>query len=245
MSMDLKICPGDRILVVAPHPDDESIGCGGLLALYGKQCDVLLLTDGRRGHMGRYDGREEELVKLREEELRRAVELAGVHKLTMLRIPDSELFGHDAEVGRYDIREYDYIFVTNHMESHEDHRMCFRMLKKMKRSQHAKAMLMEYEVWTPMVRPSHYLDITDVIGQKRDMIEQHQSQMMDIDYAGKGIALSCYRGINIKAPYAEAYTAVGRKSLKKAVSARIPKVWKRKIKKAFTGRSPGETENRV
>lgn len=237
MSMNLEIRPKDRILVVAPHPDDESIGCGGLLALYGKQCDVLLLTDGRRGHTGRYDGREEELVKLREEELRRAAGLAGVQKLTMLRIPDSELFGHDAEVGRYDIREYDYIFVPNHMESHEDHRMCFRMLKKMKRSRHAKARLMEYEVWTPMTRPSHYLDITGVIECKREMIEQHKSQMMDIDYAGKGIALSCYRGINIKVPYAEAYTAVERTSLKKVISARIPKVWKRKMKKALTGRS--------
>ena len=42
----LEIRPTDKICILAPHADDESIGCGGLLALYGKQCDVVLLTDG-------------------------------------------------------------------------------------------------------------------------------------------------------------------------------------------------------
>ena len=36
-----------RILIVSPHPDDETIGCGGILAKYGSQCDVVVLTDGR------------------------------------------------------------------------------------------------------------------------------------------------------------------------------------------------------
>ena len=47
--MGFELQKNEKILVVAPHPDDESLGCGGLMSKYGKQCDVLLLTDGRRG----------------------------------------------------------------------------------------------------------------------------------------------------------------------------------------------------
>ena len=48
-SQPLNINPKARILVLAPHADDETIGCGGFLLKYGKQCDVVLLTDGRYG----------------------------------------------------------------------------------------------------------------------------------------------------------------------------------------------------
>lgn len=47
--MNLRIKESDRILIVAPHPDDETLGCGGILAKYGEKCDVLLITDGRLG----------------------------------------------------------------------------------------------------------------------------------------------------------------------------------------------------
>ena len=40
----------EKILIVAPHPDDESIGTGGLLSLYSNQCDVIVMTDGRYGN---------------------------------------------------------------------------------------------------------------------------------------------------------------------------------------------------
>lgn len=69
--MEFVIDKEDKILIVAPHPDDESIGCGGLLALYGKQCDVRLLTDGRRGKSEqRKNVSDNEIIATRKEELR-------------------------------------------------------------------------------------------------------------------------------------------------------------------------------
>lgn len=231
MNTDFHFKPEDKILVVAPHPDDESIGCGGLLALYGRQCDILLLTDGRNGHGSSFTGDEEELAAQREEELKKAAELAEVHEIRMLRIPDGDLYSHYSVVKKTDIRSYDYIFVTNHRESHEDHRASCRMLKKMIRAQRAKAVLVEYEVWTPLTRPTRYLDITGVIGTKRRMIEQHASQIRDIDYAEKGISLSCYRGIHKNVKYAEAYAVKSDVGIFKRISSGIPKAWKRKIRR--------------
>jgi hypothetical protein len=43
---------GHKILVIAPHPDDEVIGCGGTVRLHrqlGHTVTILYLTDGERG----------------------------------------------------------------------------------------------------------------------------------------------------------------------------------------------------
>lgn len=229
-NMGFDIRKQDRILVVAPHPDDESIGCGGLLALYGEQCDVLLLTDGRHGHSGRFDGKEEELIVTREKELFCALKIAQVKNVCMLHVPDGELFAHYSVLKNVDIRPYDYIFVPNRKETHEDHRMSYWMIKKLRHAQNSKAKLAEYEVWTPLTCPTRFLDISSVIERKRSMIEQHESQMMDIDYAGKGIGLSCYRGIYMKVPYAEAYMVEGDVKFIRKVADKIPVSWKYKIK---------------
>ena len=45
----IKIASEDKILIIAPRPDDECIGGGGIIAAYPNQCDVLLLTDGAYG----------------------------------------------------------------------------------------------------------------------------------------------------------------------------------------------------
>ena len=45
----INICSDEKILIVAPHPDDECIGAGGILCTYTNQCEVIVLTDGALG----------------------------------------------------------------------------------------------------------------------------------------------------------------------------------------------------
>ncbi len=81
----------DRAVVVAPHPDDEILGVGGLLAMLaaaGTRVDVLAVTDGEASHPGGSVG-PERLAVLREPETARALAALGVNATTQrLRLPD-------------------------------------------------------------------------------------------------------------------------------------------------------------
>ena len=46
----LQVKPTDKILILAPHADDESIGCGGLLLTYLEQCEVVCITNCKTGN---------------------------------------------------------------------------------------------------------------------------------------------------------------------------------------------------
>lgn len=82
-------------LILAPHPDDESLGCGGLIAACcttGRQPLVVILTDGRRSHPGLRLYPAPKLIALREAEAKRAVGVLGLpmERLMFLREPDSK-----------------------------------------------------------------------------------------------------------------------------------------------------------
>ena len=46
----LQIQSTDKILILAPHADDESIGCGGLLLKYGSQVEAICITNCKTGN---------------------------------------------------------------------------------------------------------------------------------------------------------------------------------------------------
>lgn len=196
-----------NILIVSPHPDDESIGCGGLLKLYGKQADILLLTDGRKGGCT-YCHDESALVQLRKEEFLSAAQYADARHTFLLEIPEGTLRNSYQTIKKFDFSMYDYIFVPNKYESHHDHADTFNMVKKCIKKNKQK--LFQYEVWTPLRYPTHYLDITSVMNHKEIMIGKYKSQTESVDYPGRTKGLNRYRAIrntqdDTASGYAEAY----------------------------------------
>ncbi len=87
-----EVLGGRRPLVLAPHADDESLGCGGLLAqaaAAGLRPGVLVLTDGAGSHPGSVRYPPERLRAVREAEARAAVAVLGVEWIGFLRLQDT------------------------------------------------------------------------------------------------------------------------------------------------------------
>ncbi len=239
----LAVKPEDRILVVAPHADDESIGCGGLLIKYAKQADVLLLSDGRYGlNPAIPDMTPEKVRLLRRDEFRNAMEMLGVRKYTMLDIENGQIYRHYSTVRKYDIREYDLIFVPSRFENNQDHLHARIFLRRMLREQRAKAVLLEYEVWVPIPDPQIICDISDVIDRKKELLGSFESQLKCYDYVNFAYGLNLYRGGRFKRKCVEAFFVQPRHyHLKKILRALTTYGFRQRIKALFRGnrRDPG------
>lgn len=89
-----------KILVVLAHPDDESFGMGGTLALYAKQGAEVTLVCATRGEVGEVDPQFMEgfdsIAELREAELRCAAENLGMKTIHFLGYRDSGMPGMEA-----------------------------------------------------------------------------------------------------------------------------------------------------
>ena len=80
-----------KITVFAPHPDDETLGCGGTIAKRiseGYDVVIVVLTDGRHAFskiLGIYsDPSPEDVKRMRKEEVKRAVKILGVQKKNLI-----------------------------------------------------------------------------------------------------------------------------------------------------------------
>ena len=85
-----------KILVVAPHPDDETLGCGGLLSLSaqtGSTAYIVFVTDGAASHRGSRAWPPARLVAQREREACRALACLGLGHAPrlFLRLPDANM----------------------------------------------------------------------------------------------------------------------------------------------------------
>lgn len=85
-----------RLLAILAHPDDESLGVGGTLAYYAAQGIETYVVTATRGERGRFFDNSarpsnEEVGRVREQELRAAGGELGVHEVMLLDYHDGEL----------------------------------------------------------------------------------------------------------------------------------------------------------
>jgi len=92
--------PGKTLLAVLAHPDDETFGMGGTLALYARRGVSVHLICATRGELGEIDLKYKERIKsascLRTQELRCAADALGIDQLHFLKYRDSGMPGSDA-----------------------------------------------------------------------------------------------------------------------------------------------------
>jgi LmbE family N-acetylglucosaminyl deacetylase len=201
---------GKKCLLLAPHPDDESIGAGGTLALYTEKFSVACLTNGNKGIRETLPKQAE---VIREKEFRSVMGLLKVPEVFWLNIEDNHLMDGYEVFQQLDLSPYDVIFLPNLLDQHPDHKavscLLHRYFKQYPHRAKAGLQLAFYEVWGALPLPNAFVDISSVVELKRSMINAHLSQVEKKDFASMILALNQYRGLNRGVFSAEAFCVMG------------------------------------
>lgn len=204
-----------NVLVIAPHPDDEAIGCGGTLCRHsadGDRVTVVFLTSGELGLKG---VSAEKVWKIREAEAAASQRVLGVATIDFLRLADGSAAG-DVRKGARLLRPIlrrespGLIYLPHPEEWHPDHKAALPILRAAFRGGGlAVPALRGYEVWTPIAEPHHVEDISKTMARKLRAVRSHRSQFEEIDYARAVQGLNQYRGeMNGKFRYAEVFRTI-------------------------------------
>jgi LmbE family N-acetylglucosaminyl deacetylase len=201
-----------NVLVVAPHPDDEAIGCGGAVCLHaarGDRVTAAFLTSGELAlqHLAR-----EEAWRVREEEARDAGKVLGLSRLRFLRCPDWGLAENMIDAARllesvlHD-EEPQMIYFPHPQDAHPDHQAAARILGTiLKSGATGRVQLRAYEVWTPLTVHDHAEDISAMMARKLRAVRCYRSQLPVFHYDRAVKGLNQYRGcLAARCRYAEVF----------------------------------------
>jgi len=198
----LSVPPG-RVLVFAPHPDDEVAGPGGCLALHrlaGDPVRVVVVSTGAAGDPEhRFDPAT--YVARRQQESRAGLAVLGVDDAVYWGLPDNcVLSEQDFEMGRQlaaaAIAEFrpDVVYLPWEREGHPDHHALHLIVYAAMQRAAFRGLALGYEVWNAMV-PDLVVDITSAAEQKRRAIRAHASQTAYVDFEHTILGLNAYRSM--------------------------------------------------
>jgi LmbE family N-acetylglucosaminyl deacetylase len=189
-------CPAfQRVLVLCPHPDDESLGCAGTIATLadgGAEVTVLTATDGEATKGARVAPAE--TARRRRSEGDRAAAILGATP-RHLGLPDGQLAERQDELRdalRSVISELapEAVFAPWLLDGHPDHRALAATLATVliEAENDDELQIWGYETWTPLL-PNRVVDITSVIERKRAALQAHETAALAFDLsAGEGLS---------------------------------------------------------
>jgi len=201
----------DRVLVFAPHADDEVFGCGGTLAFHTERGDpvrVVILTDGAGGDPA---GLEADIARTRRAESLAAGAELGVTDYAFEDFPDGRLaesFDAAANEGPLvatllaELRAFQpkLVYGPGLQEMHPDHRALSAALlvaAERYRDEQPDLSLSLYGI-NAQVAANVMYDITRLAAKKRRAVERFESQLAYHDLVRKTEAVDFARTVNIE-----------------------------------------------
>ncbi len=214
---------GKRLLVFAPHPDDDILGCGGSIAKYSAECAsicIVYLSSGEAGGI-----QNEDLKSIRAEEARKAAAVLGIDDLVFMNLPDGRIEVQAEALDRVvallrQKRPY-VLYLPHAADLHRDHLKTNELVMEACRRSagpwHPQcgkepwevAWILAYEIWSPLAKINYVEDITQQMPKKIKALRQHKSQLSDIAYDEAIKGLNRYRGVTTgRGEYCECFELI-------------------------------------
>jgi len=220
---------GERVIVFAPHPDDETLGMGGSLRIlsdHGKKIKVIVLTKGEKAEPD--ITKQKRHAEMRQKEALKAFKSLGLTDYEFLGFPDREIFSNMDAVAKamktiVDDFNPDVLYSPSMLEIHPDHRAVAELsLSICEENPHIRCFF--YEITVPL-RPSLLVDITKVFKYKKKAVKCYKSQLSITDYLRLAQALNTYRSFTLGkgVKFAEAFWQVtGKETLNNWMTYEVP-----------------------
>lgn len=200
-----------RVLVIAPHPDDDALGPGGSIVQHARRGDAVHIVYVTSGEHGSPVYAPSELAPIREAEAARGAAILGAQQTSFLRQPDGDvsysidLVNQFIQLIRTD--KPDVLYLPHSNDGHKDHQQAFAVVMEAVGRAGGNSFpewggkawsietILGYEVWTPMRSFQYVNDVSDAIETKINALREHKSQLANVQYDEAGRALNRFRGI--------------------------------------------------
>jgi len=216
-----------KILFVAPHPDDETLGCGGTILKHksiGDKIYWLIITN-----IDSANGWNEKIVITRQKEIKEVSEAYGFEQTYKLDFPTTKLdtipmSEHIDSISKIIMKiKPEIIYLPNRSDVHTDHQISFKAICsciKNFRYPFIKKILMyesmsETEFSSALPEnafiPNVFIDISAYFEKKLEIMKIYKSEIME-EYLPRSLisieALARFRGSRISVKYAEAFVLI-------------------------------------
>lgn len=191
---------GERVLVFAPHPGDDIMGCGGTLIKHiksGSPVTIVYMTSGEAVASEAAENAHE-LAKNRESEARDAAKRIGITDIIFLRESDGKLERSHRSIEK--VRNIisktrpEIIYMPHSLDDHKDRKTTFSIVSAALQDKKKMPLVLCYEIWIPLAKITHKVDISSVIELKLKALAKHASQI-PLNIVDAASSLNRYRGI--------------------------------------------------
>ena len=217
-----------RVLAIGAHPDDLEYFCGGTLAKYCQQGHQVFMTNLANGSRGSTTYSREELTEIRRDEANAAAEVIGATYIPGGFVEDLEIYPNrflrDKVTDLFRMAKPDVVLTLSSVDYSPDHTYTGQLVFDASHAATIPLYKTDYEAHATRVpillmdsaaglnfHPEEYVDISDTIELKKEMLRCHKSQFehlqryREMDMVESAVLQSRFRGIQAGVEYAEGF----------------------------------------